>query len=119
MATNDIAIRLVELCRKGEYETAHKELYAQDAVSIEPHATPAFEKETKGLDALAEKAKKWGAMVEHTHSVEVSDPIVAGNSFACTMRMDITMKEHGRMDMTELCVYKVKDEKIVSEEFFV
>jgi hypothetical protein len=29
------------------------------------------------------------------------------------------MKERGEMDMTELCVYKVKDGKITSEEFFM
>jgi len=44
---------------------------------------------------------------------------VAGSSFACTMHMDVTMKGQGRMDMTELCVYQVKDGKIVSEQFHV
>ena len=117
MTTTEIANRLVELCRKGDYETAQKELYAEDAISIEPHATPAFEKETKGKDAIKEKGRKWEYMVEETHTLEMSDPIVAGNSFACTMRMDITMKERGRMDMTELCIYEVKDGKIISEEF--
>ena len=58
-------------------------------------------------------------MVEEMHSLTVSDPLVASNSFACTMRMDVTMKEGGHMDMTELCVYNVKEDKIVSEEFFV
>ncbi len=119
MTTNQIAERLVELCRQGQFETAQKELFANDAVSIEPYATPAFEKETKGLDDILEKAEKWNSMVEEMHSLTVSDPLVASNSFACTMRMDVTMKEGGHMDMTELCVYNVKEDKIVSEEFFV
>ena len=118
MGTKEIADRLVELCRQGAFEDAQKELYAKDAVSIEAYATPAFEKETKGLDAIIEKAHKWEAMVQEMHNLTVSDPLLAANSFACTMRMDITMKEQGRMDMTELCVYNVKDGKIVSEEFF-
>ena len=117
MTTQAIADRLVELCRQASFETAHTELYAKDAVSIEPYATPEFPKETKGLDAMAEKARKWNEMVEESHNLEVSAPLVAANSFACTMRMDITIKGKGRMDMTELCVYKVKDGKIVSEEF--
>jgi hypothetical protein len=58
-------------------------------------------------------------MVQEMHSLTVSDPLVASNSFACTMRMDVTMKEGGQMDMTELCVYNVKDDKVVSEEFFM
>ena len=119
MTTKEIADRLVELCRKGDFETAQKELFAQDAVSIEPYATPDFEKETKGLDAIKEKGEKWNSMVEKMNSMEISDAIVASNSFACTMHMDVVMKQHGPMDMTELCVYQVKDGKIVSEEFFM
>jgi hypothetical protein len=119
MTTNQIASRLVELCRQGQWKTAQQELFAQNAVSIEPYATPAFEKETKGLNAIFEKADKFDAMVETMHKVEVSDAVVAGNSFACTIRMDCTMKGQGRMDMTELCVYQVKDGKVIQEEFFV
>jgi hypothetical protein len=119
MTTNQIANRLVELCRKGDYETAQQELYAEDAISIEPYATPDFEKETKGLPAIIEKGNKFTSMVKTIHKLEVSEPIVATNAFACTMRMDLTMKNKGRMDMTELCAYQVKDGKIVSEQFYV
>ncbi len=119
MTTNQIAERLVELCRQGQFETVQKELFANDALSIEPYATPDFEKETKGLDAILEKGEKWNSILEEMHSLTVSDPLIASNSFACTMRMDVTMKESGRMDMTELCVYTVKDDKIISEEFFM
>jgi ketosteroid isomerase-like protein len=119
MTTNQIAERLVELCRQGQFETAQKELFANDAASIEPYATPDFEKETKGLDAILEKGEKWNSILEEMHSLTVSDPLIASNSFACTMRMDVTMKENERMDMTELCVYTVKDGKIISEEFFM
>ena len=119
MTTKEIADRLVELSRKGDFEIAQKELFAKDAVSIEPYSTPAFEKETKGLSAIKEKGEKWNAMVEETHSIVVSDPIVASNAFACTMRFHFTLKERGVMDMTELCVYELKDGKIISEQFYM
>jgi hypothetical protein len=119
MTTQEIANRLVELCRKGDFEAAQKELFSDDAVSIEPYATPAFEKETKGLTAIAEKGEKWNSMVQEMHELAVSDPLIATNSFACTMKMNVTMKEAGKMDMTELCVYEVKDGKVISEHFFV
>ncbi|HEY6902029.1 MAG TPA: SnoaL-like domain-containing protein, partial [Puia sp.] len=76
-------------------------------------------KETKGLDAIIEKGKKWAEMVEEYHDMKVSQPLVGANSFAVTMFMSVTMKGRGKMDMTELCVYNVKDGKIVSEQFFV
>jgi hypothetical protein len=117
MTTKEIASRLAELCRKGAFETAQKELFDNDAISIEPYATPAFEKETKGLSAIIEKGHKFDSMVQEMHNLEVSEPLVAGNSFALSMRLDVTMKGQPRMDMTELCVYKVKDGKVISEEF--
>ena len=119
MTTQEIANRLVELCRKGDFEKAQNDLLADDAISIEQEASPAFEKETKGKAAIKEKGKKWNSMVEEMKGITLSDPIVAGNSFALTMHMNVVMKERGPMDMTELCVYKVKDDKIVSEEFFM
>ncbi|HVS52112.1 MAG TPA: nuclear transport factor 2 family protein [Opitutaceae bacterium] len=117
MKTDEIARRLVALCREAKYEAAQKELYAADAVSIEPQATPIFAKETRGLPAILEKGKKFTAMIETLHSHKVSEPLVVGNAFACTMTLDVTMKGQGRMTMSELCVYDVNDGKIVSEQF--
>ncbi|WP_207514555.1 nuclear transport factor 2 family protein [Longitalea luteola] len=119
MTINEIANRLVELCRKGDFETAQKELYAQDVISIEPYETPNFEKETKGLPAILEKGKKFEGMVDTMHKLEVSEPLIGTSAFACTMRMDMTMKDKQRYDMTEVCAYVVKDGKIVSEQFFI
>ena len=105
------------MCRQAKWEEAQRELFAQDAVSIEPHATPMAPKETKGLNAIIEKGRKFSAMTEKIHSLTVSEPLVAANSFACTMQLDITMKGEGRMQMGELCIYDVKDGKIIAESF--
>ncbi|SDG39561.1 SnoaL-like domain-containing protein [Chitinophaga filiformis] len=119
MTTQEIATRLAELCKKGEFETAQKELYAQDCISIEPEATPEFEKEVKGLDKIFEKGNKFMSMVEEVHGVDTSTPVVAGNSFAFVLKMDMTMKGRGRMNMEELCVYTTKDGKVISEQFYM
>jgi len=119
MTTQDIASRLAELCKQGKFEDAQRELFADEAVSIEPNATPAFQKETKGLDAIVEKGHKWESMVQKMNSLDVSKPLVAANSFALTMRMDVNMKDGSHWDMTELCVYELKDGKIISERFFM
>jgi hypothetical protein len=119
MKTEEIANRLAAYCRKADWEGAQNELYAQNAKSIEPYETEGFSKETVGLDAIKEKGKKFDSMVEKIHSIEVSEPLVAGNSIVFKMTMDITMKGQGRMNSPELCLYQVKDGKIISEEFFV
>jgi ketosteroid isomerase-like protein len=119
MKTKEIAEKLVAYCRKAKWADAQNELYAADAVSIEPYATPAFTKETKGLPAILEKGRKFDAMIEEMHSLTVSEPLVADSSFAMSMSLDVTMKGQPRMKMSELCVYLVKDGKIVSEQFYV
>jgi len=119
MNTKELAEKLVSYCREAKWEAAQRELFAADAISLEPYATPVFAQETKGLAAIIEKGHKFSAMIETMHALTVSDPVVATSSFACTMGMDVTMKGQGRMQMTELCVYQVKGGKIISEQFFV
>jgi hypothetical protein len=119
MTTKEVATRLHALSSEGKFEAAQKELFSRDAVSIEPEASPGFEKETKGLPAIIEKGHQFEKMVEAVHGIKVSEPLVAGNVFALSLDMDVTMKGRGRSNMNELCVYKVKDGKIISEEFFM
>ncbi len=119
MTVEQIATRLADYCRNDEFSLAQQELYADDAVSIEAHATPAFDKETRGKEALKEKDRKFSAMVEEWYGSTVSAPVVAGNTFAFALTMDLKMKGRDRETMTELCVYQVKDGKIISEQFFV
>ncbi len=119
METKEIAKKLVDYCKKGAWEKAQSELYAENAVSIEPYETPEFPKETRGLKAIIQKGKKFDSMVEKVHSIEVSESLVAGNSIAFKIQMDLEFKGKGRMNSPELCVYVVADGKIVSEQFFV
>ncbi|GJM33834.1 MAG: hypothetical protein DHS20C18_28350 [Saprospiraceae bacterium] len=116
MTTKEIANRLVELCRKGQHEEAYKELFADNAVALEPEGFPNHE--VKGKAALLKKNEDFGKMVIEMHDSSVSDPIVAGNHFSVSMMIDSTMKEQGRSKMEEICLYEVKDGKIVKEQFF-
>lgn len=117
MTTREIAERLVTLCREGKAGLAQQELYAADAINIEPYGTAEFPRETKGLPAILEKGSKLTAMIEQVHAFSISDPLVAGSSFACAVQLDVTIKGRGRMKMEELCIYEVRDGKIVSERF--
>ncbi len=119
MTTNEIAKRLAELCGKEEYETAQKELFADDATSIEPMESPMFAKETHGLQNIIEKGHKFETIVQEMHSTKVSEPLVTGNTIALTLTMDVTMKGRPRETMSELCVYEVKNGKIIKEQFFM
>lgn len=116
MSTETIANRLVDLCRHGQWQKVHEELYSQDAESIEPAGTPWGH--VKGMEAIKEKGAAWAGMIEEFHGNEVSDPIVAGNFFSVRMMTDSTTKGMGRVKFEELAMYEVQDGKIVKEQFF-
>jgi len=119
MNTEAIARRLVALCREFKYEEAQKELYADDALSIEPEGLPPGALgNVKGLKAIIEKGHQFQAMVETFHGGSVSDPVIAHNWFSIAMVLDATFKGRGRVKMEEICVYRVLGSKIVSEQFF-
>jgi hypothetical protein len=117
MRAQEVANRLVQLCREGKNVDAINELYDDDIVSYEPEGSPMAGK-TEGRQAVLDSTNRWYDSVQELHSSQVSDPIVAGNFFACTMTVDATYKERGRNMMDELCVFEVKDGKIVKEQFF-
>jgi hypothetical protein len=119
MTTQEVAARFNELSKTGQYDKIQEELYAANAVSIEPaHAAAMGMGNAEGMEAIKAKGAAFNAMVEEMHSGYSSEPVVAGNHFTVAMGMDVTMKGAGRISMDEICVYEVKDGKIVKEQFF-
>ena len=116
MTTQEVADRLVSLCRQGKWAEAQDELYSQDAESLEPEGgnwPPA-----RGLAEIKQKGEKWSAMVEEVHGSEMSDPLVADNFFVVKSVSDVSFKGMGRVAFDELSLYEVRDGKIVREQFF-
>jgi ketosteroid isomerase-like protein len=118
MTTQELAEQLVKLCKEGKFSEAVATLYEDDIVSIEAGAPPGGSREAKGLDAVKAKGEWWEANHE-VHACTVEGPIVAGSHFATTFKLDVTFKpQNRRFVMEEVAVYKVKDGKVVYEEFF-
>ena len=118
MTTQEVADKLVALCKEGKFHEAIGELYAQDVVSMEAGAPPGGSREAKGLEAVKAKAEWWQANHE-VHSAHVEGPLVAGSHFSAAFKLDVTFKPEGRrFAMDEIAVYKVLNGKVVYEEFF-
>jgi len=118
MTNQEIANKWATYCQTGQWESALKELYADHAVSLEMVGAEGFPERVEGMAGILEKAAGWNQMVEEFHGMEIEGPIVAADHFAATMKMDITMKGQPRGTMEEVCVFKIADGKIVSEQFF-
>ena len=71
-----------------------------------------------GRAALMERERQF-LEISDIHDVKVADPSFAGNYFSVTMSFDYTPKGKERIKVEELCVYKVENGKIVSQQFFV
>ena len=116
MTVQEVANRLVELCRAREWEKAQDELYHPDIISIEPDETGG--EISNGIEEIKKKNEKWAGMLLEAHGAKISDPLIADGYFCITIDNDVTLKEIGRVQSKEICVYEVKDGKIVSERFF-
>ena len=116
MTTTEIANKLVDYCRTGDFPNCYSELYSLDCISIEPKG--AMMEIANGMDEMAKKGKLWNDMVSEMHGAEVGEPIIAGNYFSLRMWNDMTFKDGNRQQMDEICIYEVKEGKIVKEQFF-
>jgi hypothetical protein len=116
MTTQEVANRLVELCRNGLILEAQQELFADDVTSHEPVNSPT--PPAIGKEAVLTKGKHFASLIEERRSGSFEDPIVAGNYFSFVCKLDATLTGIGRVVWDEICVFGVKDGKVISEQFF-
>ena len=117
MNTEEVANKLVELCRKGKFREAMESLYAQDIVSVEAHEMENMPAEMRGLDQVRGKTDWWEQNME-VHNAKIGGPFVARDKFVVQFDIDVTEKtSKKRMQMSEVGIYTVKNGKISREEF--
>lgn len=117
MTTEEVAKKVVELCRQQAWSEAVDTLYADDIVSVEARSMDGDSPEMKGIEAVRGKVEWWTNAME-VHEFKVGDPFVAHDRFVVQFDADVTDKEaKKRFQMSEVGVYTVKDGKIIREEF--
>ncbi len=113
MTTRQTAQRLIDLCKEKKFSKARKELYADNAVSIEADNKP-----ITGLKAMDEKEKAWHSSIEKIHSITFSKPLVNGNFFSIAITWEVTYKGREGSGWKEIGVFEMKDGKVIMEKFF-
>lgn len=115
--TQEVATKLVDYCRNGEWMKAVDDLYAKDIVSVEAHAMENMPAEMRGIDQVRGKTEWWDKNME-VHSSKVEGPFVAGDTFVVQFDVDVTEKaSKKRTQMSEVGIYEVKDGKVAHERF--
>ena len=74
--------------------------------------------EIKGLDAIKNKVGSLGEGIAELVSREMSTPIISANHIAFTNIVQAKMKDGSDFNLSEICLYEVKEGKIISEQFF-
>lgn len=116
MRIEAISKRLVELLRRKEFLQVLEELFSPDAMSIEPDFHPRMKIE--GLSNLLRREEEFLKSIKTWHDFEVSDPIVSRDYFSIRMYSRLSMINDQTLDIDELIVYQLSNDKIVKEQFF-
>ena len=120
MSTRSVAEGLVAFCNQGQFDQAIEKYYDQNIVSVEAPCggeTP-FPQIIEGLEGVLAK-NKWWIENHDVHSCTLNGPHLSDDRFAVLFDMDVTFKPASqRMQLCEIAVYTVKDDKIIREEFF-
>ena len=117
MNTEEVAKKLVDYCRKGEWMKAVDDLYSKDIVSVEPREMEGMPAEMRGIDQVRGKTE-WFEKNFEVHSSKVGGPFVARDTFVVQFDIDVTEKaSKKRTQMSEVGIYTVKDGKVAREEF--
>ena len=117
MTIQTIANRLHALVEAGDYFTAYDELFHPEAKALEPQLAEMGMGEVTGVTAIKEKVGMLSENIASLNSRELSTPIVTESHIAFTNIVDATMKDGSGFQLSEICLYKVEDGKIISEEF--
>ncbi|HEX8314954.1 MAG TPA: SnoaL-like domain-containing protein [Flavisolibacter sp.] len=115
--TQQVASRFNELAREEKWFDIQDELFAENVKSIEPPHSPWF-KNADGKAAVRLKGEAWVKRIEAAHRRHTTSPIVGENHFVVGREVDITVQGLGRIQITELMLYEVREGQIVSEQFF-
>ena len=119
MNTQEIVERLCEHISNHTEQQGLEELYAPDAVSVEPMSPPGMNPVSTGVDAIKGKHDWWDSAME-VHDFSMEGPFINGDQFSMIFSMDCTDKSNGqRWQGKEVGLYEVNDGKIVRETFMM
>lgn len=116
MSTKEIAQRLVDLCRVGQFAEAYAELFAPEFESIEP--SYGVLPQVVGVEGIQQRAALFHETIREVHSGYFNDPQIAGRFFSMALGFEATYTDGTRRNFDEIGVYEVRDGKIVREQFF-
>lgn len=104
---------LDDMILAGKALEAFERFYAEDVVMQEGSAEP-----VRGKTANRKREEQFFASVEAFHGAELLGNAASGDRSYAEWEWDVTLKDVGRVLMTQVAVRQWADGKIVSERFY-
>lgn len=117
LTTLEVAARFNELAQQEKWFEIQEELFADNVRSIDPKDSP-YLGYAEGKSDVRKKGEAFVKKIEGFHGAHTTKPVVGGNHFAVGREMDITLQEHGRIQINQVMMYEVKNGQIILEQFF-
>lgn len=113
----EIAARFHTLAQQEKWFEIQDEFFAEDVRSIEPPDSPYLPNAT-GKIAVRQKAQDFVSRVEAVHQAHTTAPVIGGDHFAVGRLIECTVRGLGRIKIDQIMLYRVRDGRIVLEQFF-
>jgi hypothetical protein len=120
MGVMEVGQALVELVAQGKEgeQKFLEQYYSKDIISIEGQGSDEMPARLEGIEAIRGKHQWWYDNNE-VHGTTVEGPYIGHRTdqFVAKFIMDITPVGGERMQMQEVALFTVKDDKIIQEEY--
>ncbi len=117
MTTREVAACFDELAKQEKWFEIQDKLFSDDVKSIDPPGSTYFGY-AEGRTAVRKKGEEFVKKIEVFHGASTTESVVGGDYFSVGREVDITVKGFGRIQMQQIMLYKVREGKIVQEQFF-
>jgi hypothetical protein len=117
LTTTEIAARFHALAQQEKWFEIQDEFFAEDVRSIEPPNSP-YLPDAAGKAAVRQKAQDFVSRVEAVHQARTTAPVIGGDHFAVGRLIECTVRGLGRITIDQVMLYRVRDGRIVLEQFF-
>ena len=117
LTTSEVAGRFNELAQEEKWFEIQDELFADNVKSIEP-PNAKFLTNVAGKAAVRKKGEEWVKRIEAVHKLHTTQPVAGSSHFAVGREVDLSVQGLGRIQISQIMLYEVRDGQIISEQFF-
>ena len=113
----EIALKFIEKYTSNDPFSKYT-LYDKKCISLEIPQDKTERMQTIGLSKIKAKSKKFYRQFKKINKKKISKPIIGDVGFALTIELSGVDKNGNSLKIKEICVFIIRNNKIVEENFY-